>query len=302
MPIAIEQLRYVVLGCRDLEPAARFASTELGMQPVLEYPTETAWRVDDRQYSLVLARGDARQLDAVGLELRDDATLQAVTAALAARGISAHRDPQLAARRNVRAVAVFTTPGGVRIELVVRPQAQAWRCLPARDTGITGLADVALRCTDVEADQALWAGVFGMRVADWAGDAVYLGFDTAHHRLALHPAASPGVLSVEFEVEGINHVMRQFHRLRATPEAVRHGPGRRPASDQVFVTFAGPDAALFGFVAEGRRVDPAAPPRPRQFAGGADAFCAWGSDCRVPEFDGSAAAPVRPMLRGVPTA
>jgi 2,3-dihydroxy-p-cumate/2,3-dihydroxybenzoate 3,4-dioxygenase len=299
MPIAIEQLRYVVLGTRDPEAARRFAVAELGLQVVNESADEIALRSDERQYSVVLSKDEARR-QAVGLEVRDDATLAAAAAALEARGIALVRDPALASRRNVRALAAFTTPGGVRIELVVRPQNQAWRFFPARDAGITGLVAVSLRSTDVAADEALLTDVFGLRVADWVGDAAYLGFDSAHHRLALHPAARAGVLAVEFGVEGINQVMQQFYRLRPEPDAIVHGPGRRPVSAQVFLTFQGPDDVLYAFVAEGTPVDPAAPPRPRQFADGPASHCAWGSECRVPELDGRAVAPARPALRGVP--
>ena len=299
MTIAIEQLRYVILGTRDLETARRFAAEELGLQQVPAGADEAMFRSDERQYSLVYAQDDARR-HAIGLEVRDEAALRAAEDALKPRGIALARDPALAARRNVRALGAFTTPGGVRVELVVRPQNQAWRFFPTRDAGVTGLAALTLRSTDVAADEALWTEVFGARVADWVGDAAYLGFDAAHHRLALHPAARAGVLAAEFAVEGINQVMQQFYRLRPAPETIVHGPGRRPVSEQVFLTFQGPDDVLYGFVAEGRQVDPAAPPRPRQFADGPTSHCAWGSECRVPELDGRAAAPARPALRGVP--
>ncbi|MEL1263020.1 hypothetical protein [Pseudoxanthomonas putridarboris] len=302
MPITIEQLRYVALGTRDLEAAGRFAADELGLRAVQDSADEIAFRSDERQYSVVYARDDARR-QAIGLEVRDEAALQSAADALQARGIALVREAALAARRNVRALGAFTTPGGLRVELVVRPQNQAWRFFPQRDAGITGLAAVALRSTDVAADEALWIEVFGMRVGDWVGDAAYLGFDAAHHRLSLHPSARAGVLAVEFGVEGINQVMQQFHRLRPVPEAIVHGPGRRPVSEQVFLTFSGPDEVLYAFVAEGRQVDPSAPPRPRQFGGGPESHCAWGSACRVPELDGRTAAPLapsaRPALRGV---
>lgn len=299
MPIAIEQLRYVVLPTRDLEAAARFAGDELGLQPVLRGDDHVAFRSDARQYSLVYTEGDARR-HAVGLEVRDEAALQSATQALAARGIALERDAALATRRNVRALAAFTSPGGVRVELVVRPQNQAWRFFPARDAGVTGLEALALRSTDVAADEALWSGIFGARIGDWVGDAVYLGFDEAHHRLALFPAQRGGVLGVEFGVEGIDQVMQQFHRLRPLAEAIAHGPGRRPASDQVFITFAGPDAAYYSFVADGTRIDRASPPRPRQFPAHADSHCAWGSACRIPELAAGGESATRPVLRGVP--
>ncbi|WP_433853178.1 hypothetical protein [Stenotrophomonas nitritireducens] len=300
MSTVIEQLRYVVLGTRDLEAAAHFAGAELGLQALPAGNGEQAFRSDERQYSLVYSNAAPRR-HAVGLELRDEAALQAALQALQARGIAATRDATLAARRNVRALAAFTTPGGLCLELVVRPQNQGWRFFPARDSGVTGLAALALRSTDVAADEALLADLFGLQVRDWIGDAAYLGMDAAHHRLALFPAAAAGVLAVEFDVQGLDQVMQQYHRLRALPQAVAHGPGRRPVSGQAFVTFAGPDAVYYSFVAEGERIDAASARRPRQFAMRADSHCAWGSDCTIAELAAEAAAQ-RPALRGVPSA
>ncbi|MCL7715746.1 hypothetical protein [Stenotrophomonas mori] len=300
MSTVIEQLRYVVLGTRDLEAAAHFAGAELGLQPLPAGNGEQAFRSDHRQYSLVYSNAAPRR-HAVGLELRDDAALQATVQALQARGIAVQHDAALAARRNVRALAAFTTPGGLCLELVVRPQDQGWRFFAARDCGMAGLAALALRSTDVAADEALLVELFGLQVRDWIGDAAYLGLDAAHHRLALFPAATAGVLAVEFEVQGLDQVMQQYHRLRELPQAVVHGPGRRPASGQAFLTFAGPDAVYYSFVTDGERIDAAAPRRPRQFAMRADSHCAWGSDCGIAELLADA-VPARPALRGVTSA
>lgn len=300
MGIAIEQLRYVCLGTRDLDAAAKFARDELGLQAVAVGADEASFRSDERQYTLVYEKGDSRR-QAIGLELAGLEALQAAAEALQAYGIVPVRDEPAAKRRNVRALLAFETPGGLRVELVVRPQNQGWRFFPGRDAGVTGLAAIALRSAAVAADEAMWTQVFGMRVADWVGDSAYLGFDQAHHRLALHPSAQAGVLAVEFEVDGINAVMRQFHRLRAEPQLIAHGPGRRPTSEQVFIEFAGPDQVLYGFVAEGRRADSGPPPRPRQFVQDPASYCSWGSECRIAELQAEAPqTPARPQLREVP--
>jgi 2,3-dihydroxy-p-cumate/2,3-dihydroxybenzoate 3,4-dioxygenase len=77
--------------------------------------------------------------------------------------------------------------------------------------------------------------------------------------------------------------MRNFYVLRDLQIAVLHGPGRRPASEQLFLTFAGPTDVHFSFVAEGA---PAAERRPpRQFPAGPAGLCSWGSECKVGEFN-----------------
>ena len=76
--------------------------------------------------------------------------------------------------------------------------------------------------------------------------------------------------------------MRNSYVLRDLQVAVLHGPGRRPASEQLFLTFAGPSDVLFGFVAEGAAVEGQGR-RPRQFPAGAAGLCSWGSECKIGE-------------------
>lgn len=301
MSICIEQLRYVVLGTRNLQGAVQFAGQELGLLPAWCTADEAAFRSDARQYTLLYSQAEPRR-QAVGLQVADVAALEAAAIALAARGISLSMDAALAARRNVRALGRFTSAGGVEVELVVRPQDQGWRFFAARDSGMQGLAAAALRSTDTVADEALWREVFGLQVADWVGDAVYLALDDGqHHRLSLHPAGSAGVLAAEYEVEAMDQLMQQSYRLGAAGLSPAHGPGRRPASGQAFVTFDGPDDVYYSFVTEGDGQDRSAVRRPRQFGAGADSHCGWGSQCRIPELHGAPVASRAP-LRGVPSA
>ena len=78
--------------------------------------------------------------------------------------------------------------------------------------------------------------------------------------------------------------MQNTYFLRSAQVKCVDGPGRRPTSGQLFVTFAGPDAVLFSFVAEGDKIAAGSSRRPRQFAKTRNSFCAWGSECEVPEF------------------
>jgi 2,3-dihydroxy-p-cumate/2,3-dihydroxybenzoate 3,4-dioxygenase len=281
--IEIEQLRYVRLGTRNLPAAIDFAQRILGLQLIEKTDEQATFRSDFRDHTLVYEAGDpARQ--AVGLEVRTHAALERAVAALAAHGIAATpADSAALARRKARAMASFRDRSGNVFELVVRPQTSGWRYFPARDAGVTGLAAVALRTTSDGADEALWTELFNGRVSDWVGDAAFIRFDDAHHRLALHPSDRAGVLAVEYAVEGLNQVMQAMYFLQSAQVKIVHGPGRRPASGQIFLTFAGPDDMLFSYVAEGERITEGAR-RPRQFARRRESFCAWGSESTVPEF------------------
>ena len=58
--IAIEQLRYVRLGTRDLAAAAHFAQRILGLELVEQDDTQAAFRSDFRDHTLVFTRTPGR--------------------------------------------------------------------------------------------------------------------------------------------------------------------------------------------------------------------------------------------------
>ncbi|MGD9924295.1 MAG: VOC family protein [Pseudorhodoplanes sp.] len=282
----LEQLRYVRLPVDDLAVAARYAMDVLGLEPIDRTETIATFRSDFRDHTLVLVK-EARAEQAIGLEVRYPTDLDAARFSLRKLGVVAESGtPEECAQRKCRTMLWFRDFSGNRIELVVRPLNSGWRYFPSRDAGVTGLQDVMLRSTDVERDLSIWRGALGTTVTDYAGDAAYLAFDGAHHRVALFPATRAGILAVEYGVENVNLLMRNHYVAQNLQIGILHGPGRRPASDQLFLTLAGPTDVMFGFVAEGASRDPER--RPRQYPAGAEGLCSWGSECRIPEFGGSA--------------
>ena len=276
----IEQLRYVRLATGDLAQAAHFAQQVLGLEPIERTETLATFRSDYRDYTLAFI-GSAQTPQAVGFEVRYASDLDEAAARLGALGLKPERgSADECALRKVKDMLAFRDFTGNRIELVVRPMNSGWRYFPSRDAGVKGLDGVMLRSLDVEKDLTIWSAL-GASVSDWAGDAAYLRFDDAHHRVVLFPADRPGVLAIEYAVEDLNLLMRNYYVLQNLQVPVLHGPGRRPASEQLFLTFAGPEGVLFGFVSEGA---PAAP-RPRQFPTGPAGLCGWGSECKIAEFN-----------------
>lgn len=279
----LEQLRYVRLPVDDLHRAADFAQRVVGIEPVDRTEHLATFRSDVRDYTLAFEAG-TQAAQSVGLEVRHADELDTAFEGLSRLGLSAGRgstaDCEL---RKVKDLLWFTDFSGNRFELVVRPMNSGWRFFPRRDAGITGLADVMVRSVEVEQDLSIWTGVLGAQVSDWAGDAAYLRFDGAHHRIALFPAARPGILAVEYAVENVDLLMRNYYVLQELQVPIMHGPGRRPASEQLFLTFAGPAGIHFSFVAEG--MAETGKRRPRQFPAGPAGLCGWGSECKIEDFN-----------------
>jgi len=285
--IAIEKLRYVRLGVADPQASADFATRILGLQPVASEEPTAMFRCDDRDHTLVLYPSASPE-QTLAIELRSEAALQAAASRLREAGYAvASGDAALCRARRVKALVSFRIRGAVTIELVVRPLDSGWRYFPSRDAGITEFFGVAFASTDVDADVRLWTAMFDGKVTDYVGDAVYIGIDEEHHRIAVHPSASDRLLEVQFRLESMHEVMQNSYFLQSAQVAIAHGPGRRPTSQQVFLSFKGPDPVMFGFVAEGDKPARDDDRLPRQFPRAPGSFCAWGSLSLVPEFCGS---------------
>lgn len=274
----IEKLRYVRLGVADPAATADFASRILGLQRI-DAPDELAmFRSDSRDHSLVVGAGIA---DALALQLRTPEALAELCSRLTAAGYPVSTgDPADCAQRRCRQLAWFQIRQGTRVELVVRPTDSGWRYFGTRDAGITEFFGVALASTDVAADTALWVDILDGTIADYLGDAVYIAIDDEHHRIAIHPSTRDGILEVQFRVEGLHQLMQNKYFLEGAQVPIVHGPGRRAVSEQLFLTFKGPDGVLFGLVAEGA----AHGGSPRQFPRKASSFCTWGSVAGIAEY------------------
>ncbi|KJC62108.1 oxidoreductase [Bradyrhizobium sp. LTSPM299] len=282
--IAIDQLRYVRLATRDLAAAVDFAERVLGLQLVDRTHQAAYFRSDFRDHTLVFFIGESAE-NTVGFEVRSRAHLDETIAELSQHGIEVVvGSEQDCSARKVRAFASFRDPGGNTIDLVLRPLQSGWRYFPGRDAGVVGLTGVVLRSRDVLACERSWTTLFNGRVSDWIGDAVFLRFDRAHHRLAYYPSTGKGTLAIEFGVENVDLLMQNSYFLRSAQVRIVHGPGRRPTSNQMFVTFVGPDETLFSFVTEGDDIADEATHRPRQFPRSRSSFCTWGSESDLPEF------------------
>ncbi len=287
MPVNIRELRYVRIATADVAAASEFATSILGLQAAGATEGRAWFRSDLRAYSLCFSAVDG--VDAIGLTVGSSGDLDAAEAALTDAGIESSRgSAEECAARQVKAFVACRAPNGLVVELVLRPMTSGWRYHGPRDAGITGLLGVSLRSRDSARDEAFWTGVLGARVSDWVGDAAYLRLDGAHHRVALHPSSSDGLMGVGFEVEGIDQLMQNFYALQAAQLPIVHGPGKQPTSGQTFVVTRGPEEKLFIYATGMERGEAVNRPA-RQFPHAPRSFCAWGSDTRVPEFGGDIA-------------
>jgi 2,3-dihydroxy-p-cumate/2,3-dihydroxybenzoate 3,4-dioxygenase len=271
--LALVAIAYARIAARDAPASARFASEIVGLQSAREEDGEIALRSDERSRSLVFASEIEPSL---GVEAWDEAALDPLEARLREAGFSARRaSPEESRARRVRA-AIFTRDAtGNAIEIVAQSERSGRRFFGARDAGLMGFSSIGLRSIDIAGDLRFWRAL-GAEIRDHVGEIAYLAIDDAHHRIALYPSRATGLLYLAFEVASVDDLMRGHYFLAERQIRIVQGPGRQPASEQVFLHFQGPEGLVYAYVTGmARGFDKPRPPR--QFPRTAESLCAWGS-------------------------
>ena len=278
----ITSVCYVRLAVSELHASARFMSDIFGLQRVADQDGEIAFRSDDR-YRTVSVSDKSSDSASVGIEVWDDKALDEIGRRLRDLGFAAREaTPAECRRRYVQFALLAEDASKNRIDFVVRPTRSGRRYFPARDAGIVHFHGVGIRTTDHHRDLAFWNAV-NAEVSDWVGDIAYLRIDAKHHRIALYPSRRNGLLYAAFEVEALDQIMQNSYFMQESQIKIVQGPGREPASRQLFLHVQGPDGLILSYVngmAEyGGRPHPA-----RQFPLAATSLCDWGSESKdVPE-------------------
>jgi 2,3-dihydroxy-p-cumate/2,3-dihydroxybenzoate 3,4-dioxygenase len=273
---------YVRLAVSEPSASARFMSDIFGLQRVADQDGEIAFRSDDRFRTVSLGQ-NSEDGASVGIEVWDDTALEEIGRRLCESGLSVQQASVSDCRRRyVQSALLVEDASGNRIDLVVRPTRSGRRYFPPRDAGIVAFHSVGLRTTNHARDLAFWRAL-GAEVSDWVGDIAYLRIDGLHHRIALYPSKRNGLLYAAFEVEALDQIMQNSYFMQESQIRIVQGPGREPASRQMFLHVEGPDGLIFSYVNGMAEIDGKARPA-RQFPLAATSLCDWGSECKdVPE-------------------
>lgn len=282
--IPIVDIRYVRLGTRDLAANKQFATEIIGLEVVDESSAAVYVRGDNRDHNICYFDGDPDD-HILGFEIQEGEAFEAARRTLTDAGIDIRVGTAAgAAERRVEQYFSFNDPTGNTIDLVYRPHSNPEPVHLSRAIGIEHFSHVGIKTSDAPRDEAFWTSLFNFRVNDWIGQAALMSFDDVHHRLALFPTDRPGIQHINFQVDGIDAIMRSWYFLQERQVKIRFGPGRHPTSSAMFLYFEGPDSIIYEYSHGVRHVTPDTW-RPRQFPFEKHAFCHWGSVPQIDEFD-----------------
>jgi len=265
--ITLTDIAYVRSGVADLDAAVHFATEIVGLE--LTPPSENGvahLRADHRHHCLALVEGPSGVI-ASGFTVTDSDALAAAETELERAGHTIYRGPAAEARsRRVREFIAFDDPFGNRLELVSQQETVTRPVAFRRPAGITEFGHLCLDAPDVHEAYRFWSTRFNARVSDWIGDgACLMRIDPVHHKLAVFQGDEPGLCHLNFQVQSLDDVFRNWHFLLEHGVEIEMGPGRHPQSTAVFLYFLGPEGFTYEYSFGVRRIEDEAAWVPRTF-------------------------------------
>lgn len=246
------ELAYVVLETPNAEELGQFVGEIVGLVPGEPTPSASqTWRNDDKSQRIVVQNGPANDAIAIGLNVGNDETLDALVGRLNNSGFKTTlASPSQCAERRVSRLAHATSPFGVTVELVtghengVDPYTSELMPGGFYTDGV-GLGHAVFATTAFEETHTFLVDGLGFEQSDWLEMEVAPGFElevrfyhcnARHHTLAIAkaPFDLPQTLHhLMFETNERNDVGAAFDRVWNTDLAIASGLGQHD-NDQMF--------------------------------------------------------------------
>jgi 2,3-dihydroxybiphenyl 1,2-dioxygenase len=267
----IEQLGYLHFEVSDLAAWERFATGVLGLEIASRWNGGMALRMDDHAYRFVISEGPADDLAAIGWQVADEATLDALAARLrdAGHDVREATAAETAARQVVRLMHV-ADPGGTAVELYFGPRkATMPLATPLVSggfvTGEQGMGHLVINSPDGEATNRFYCDLLGFQLSDritcefygYAVDITFLHINPRHHSLAYGGPQPKRLHHFLLEVKSIDEVGKGLDRAMRAGVKVAQLIGRHPNDKMVSYYAFTPSGFQYEYGSGGRLVDDA---------------------------------------------
>jgi 2,3-dihydroxy-p-cumate/2,3-dihydroxybenzoate 3,4-dioxygenase len=247
--IEIVDLGYVRSGAHDIDMCVGFARDIVGLKYQGSDQGVHYLRADNRHHCLAFVEGQSGVLCS-GLVLRDQQALLEAASHLESIGIQVHHGTMDEARsRRVSDFIAFSDPWGNKFDLVVgQVQDPSFLELTRSSSGITEFGHICVDAADIVEAARFWNENFNIKVSDWVqGAAALMRFNAVHHTLAVFQGDEPGLCHMNFQVDTIDAIFRNWNFLKEHDVEIEQGPGRHPQSGAVFLYFKGPEGLTYEY-------------------------------------------------------
>ncbi|MCU1387030.1 MAG: hsaC 2 [Ilumatobacteraceae bacterium] len=198
--MGVRSLGYVRLESTDLDAWKLFAGDFIGaMQVDGGDPDTLSFRIDHHPARLVVRRGEANRMTAMGLEVLDRRELARLAAAVEAAGIAVTTGTaEECAERRVTGFVHLADPGGNPVELYYGPVLDhvpiSTPLVSGFVTGDMGMGHVIVSAEDAEGTLNFYIDVLGFVERNTMGRTWFLGCNPRHHTFGIARRRGPGAL------------------------------------------------------------------------------------------------------------
>ncbi|MCH2410859.1 VOC family protein [Myxococcota bacterium] len=218
------QLGYLGMGVSDITAWEKFGTEVLGLESRgRDDDGSLLLRMDDYHHRFIFTEDSALDdLNLLGWEVKDEATLNALAGHLQKEGIEVHEgDEDAKNRRRVVHLIEFTDPNGIPTELYCGPLLsrdrpfQSLRPIGNFVAGEQGFGHLTMSVNSLEESLHFYRDVLGLRLSDWVRpqpdrgvqsdlNLAFLHCNRRHHSLAFWEVEMP---------KRMHHFMIQVQRL-----------------------------------------------------------------------------------------
>jgi len=218
MDMDVLGIAYLGFESPKYEEWTKFGPEILGLQllPRVDGDETVRLRMDDRRWRIAIRPGGEDRLSYVGWQLKSRPSFEESVRVLRAKGVDVrHGDPDLAAERGVREVALFTDPAGYHHELVYGQKFDPGSFIPGRPHqgfigGNDGIGHVVVAVPDYDDDlDRFWRDVMGFA---WFGSGAGPGKAGFYRAPLSNLSHSIGIVQVPGRF-GIHHVGMAVRRI-----------------------------------------------------------------------------------------
>lgn len=247
--IELIDIGYVRSGAADIDGAVGFARDIVGMKYQGSVEGVHYLRADHRHHCLSFVEGESGVLSS-GLLLRDEAALAGARRHLESIGIKVRQGTDEEARsRRVSEFISFEDPWGNCFDLVIGQISDpSFLELTRPSSGITEFGHICVDAPNIYDAARFWTENFNIKVSDWVqNSAALMRFNPVHHTLAVFQGEEPGLCHMNFQVDEIDAIFRNWNFLKEHDVEIEQGPGRHPQSGAVFLYFKGPEGLTYEY-------------------------------------------------------
>ncbi len=246
------QIAYLVIESLKLDDWRRFLKQGIGMHLESESDESLAFRMDAHARRLMVQKGNAEDVVAIGLQLRDDETMDIVLHRLSSRNIAVeHISGEQAKQRGANSIVRIRGPKSITLDIFVDATtigAPLNMLASGFTTGDSGMGHVAITSRLPEKMQRFWQEIFDARVSDHVSqalggvmlDVTFLRLNERHHSVAIAATRGLRLDPIRTRVQHFNIVANHledvsgaFERLRDLGYEMAHEIGQHPNDKEV---------------------------------------------------------------------